>query len=129
MWVDKSGKWIGIYITYILDKTRMIWKKYVAPSAVYKLVCLIDHVSFIHFDTSIWQCFITKINLTDNVWTCTCFNSTSSNKMLRLLLYTGQTHRKWYSFSMTFNRHSLHRRLLAVRLLFFFKVLSNSIHK
>ena len=39
---------------------------YVSTSAIYNLVCLIDHASFINFDTSIWQCFITKINLSDN---------------------------------------------------------------
>ena len=110
MWVDKSDKWIGKYITYILDKTRMIWKTYVSISAGCNLACLIDHASFINFDTSIWQCFITKINLSDNdnVWKCTCFKSTSSNKILRLLLHTEQSHRKWYSFSMAFNWHSLH---------------------
>ena len=104
----------------------MIWKKYVSTSVCYNLFCLIDHASFINFETSIWQCFIRKINLSDNdsVWKCTCFNSTSSNKTLRLLLYTGNTHRQWYSFSMTFNQHSLHRGLLAVRFLFLFEVLS-----
>ena len=65
VWVDKSEKVIGNYITYILDKTRMI-RKIVSTSACYHLVCLIDHASFINFDTSIWQCFITKINLSDN---------------------------------------------------------------
>ena len=64
--VDKSEKLIGNDITYILDKTRMIKKNYVSTSAGYNLVCLIDHASFINFDTSIWQCFITKINLSDN---------------------------------------------------------------
>ena len=39
---------------------------YVSTSAVYILVCLIDHGSFINFDTFIGQGFITKINLSDN---------------------------------------------------------------
>ena len=103
-------------------------KKYVSNSACYILFCLIDNASFINFDTSIWQCFITKINLSDNdsVWKWTCFNSTSSNTILRLLLYTGQTYRKWYLFSKAFNRHSLHNimRSLAVRSLFFFQILT-----
>ena len=63
VWLDKSEKLIGNYITYILDKTRMI-KKYVSTSAGYNLVCLIDHASFINSDTR--QCFITKNNLSDN---------------------------------------------------------------
>ena len=58
VWVDESETVIGNYITYIYI--------YVSTSAVYNLVCLVDHASFINFDTSIWQCFITKINLSDN---------------------------------------------------------------
>ena len=67
VWVDKSEKLIGNYITYILDKTRIIKIYiYVSTSAGYNLVCLIDNASFINFDTSIWQCFITKINVSDS---------------------------------------------------------------
>ena len=51
VWLDKSEKLIGNYITYILYKSKMI--KYVSTSAGYNLVCLIDHALFINFDTSI----------------------------------------------------------------------------
>ena len=76
VWVDKSEKLIENYITYILDKTRMIKiyiyvlplprRHVVSTSAGYNLVCLIEHASFINFNIAIWQCFITKINLSDN---------------------------------------------------------------
>ena len=86
VWEDESETVIGNYITYIYIYTYIyiciyiyiyihiytyIYTYictyiYVSTSACYNLVCLIDHASFINLDTSIWQCFITKINLSDN---------------------------------------------------------------
>ena len=67
VWLDKFRKVNRkLYYIYLgLNKDDKIYI-YVSTSAVYNLVCLIDHASFINFDTSIWQCFITKINLSDN---------------------------------------------------------------
>ena len=94
MWVAKSEKLIGTYITLILDNTGMIWKKYFSTSECYNLVFLIDHASFIDSDISMWQCFITKINLSDNdsVWKYTCF--------IQLL------HQRFYVYSYIQDRHT-----------------------